>query len=43
MHCDLHEYAEYKDAEDMIQQLNVILSKPVGFHQSRLQGKIATS
>ena len=31
--CDVHEYAEFKDAEDMIQKLNVILSKPTGFPQ----------
>ena len=31
--CDLHEYAEFKDAEDMMQKLNVILSKPQGFPQ----------
>ena len=28
---DLHEIAEFKDAEDMIQQLNSILSRPIGF------------
>ena len=28
---DLHEYAEFKDADDMIQQLNILLSKPYGF------------
>ena len=30
---DLHEIAELHDAEDMIQQLNAILSKPHGFPQ----------
>ena len=39
----LNEYAEFKDADDMIQQLNLILSKPHGFPQIPLQGKIATS
>ena len=29
----LNEYAEFKDADDMIQQLNSILSKPTGFPQ----------
>ena len=29
--CDLHEYAEFKDAEDIIQKLNVTWSKPIGF------------
>ena len=29
--CDLHEYAELKDADDMIQKLSEILSKPIGF------------
>ena len=29
----LHEYAEFKDADDMIQQLNSILSMPHGFPQ----------
>ena len=28
---DLHEIAEFQDAEDMVQQLNVILSKAIGF------------
>ena len=28
---DLHEIAEFQDAEDMIQQLNSILSRPIGF------------
>ena len=37
--CDLHEYAEFKDADDMIQKLNEILSKPIGFHRSQLQGR----
>ena len=31
--CDLHEYAEFHDADDMIQKLNDILSKPDGFPQ----------
>ena len=31
--CDLHKYAEFKDAEDMIQKLNEILSKPIGSHR----------
>ena len=31
--CDLHEYAEFKDAEDMIQKLNVSLSMSTGFPQ----------
>ena len=29
--CDLHEYAEFKSVEDMIEKLNDILSKPHGF------------
>ena len=29
--CDLHEYAEFQDADDMIHKLNDILSKPDGF------------
>ena len=29
--CDLHESAEFKDATDMIQQLNGFLAKPDGF------------
>ena len=29
--CDLHENAEFEDAEDMIEKLNDILSKPPGF------------
>ena len=32
--CDLHEYAEFKDEDDMIQQLNDILSKTLGFPQT---------
>ena len=28
---DLHEYAEFQSADDMIQQLNDVLSKPHGF------------
>ena len=31
--CDLHESAEFKNVTDMIQQLNGILAKPVGFPQ----------
>ena len=34
--CDVHEYADFKDADDMIQQLNVILSKPVGFSSNSI-------
>ena len=39
---DLHEITEFHDAEDMIQQLNAILSKPHGFHKPQLQGRIVT-
>ena len=35
------EYAEFKDVNDMIQQLNGILSMPDGFHRSQFQGKNA--
>ena len=28
---DLHEIAEFKDADDLIQQLKSILSRPIGF------------
>ena len=31
--CDLHEYAEFESADDMIQKLNDILAKPDGFPQ----------
>jgi len=31
--CDLHESADFKDATDMIQELNTILSKPKDFPQ----------
>ena len=31
--CDLHESAEFQDAADMIQQLNSMLAKPIGFPQ----------
>ena len=31
--CDLHEYADFKDAENMIQKLNVSLSMSTGFPQ----------
>ena len=37
--CDFQESVEYRDADDMIQQLNALLAKPVGFPQIPDPGK----